>query len=155
MFTGDRSGEFLFASLFRAGLANQPSSLSRDDGLTLSGCYVTAAVRCAPPQNRPTPDERERCLPYLRRELELLTNVSVIVCLGALAWEAALALLDPRPRPRPHFGHAAEFASRPAQPVLLASFHPSQQNTFTGRLTAPMLDAVFERARVLAGVAAR
>jgi uracil-DNA glycosylase family 4 len=155
MFTGDRSGEFLFASLFRAGLANQPSSLSRDDGLTLSGCYVTAAVRCAPPQNRPTPDERERCLPYLRRELDLLASVRVIVCLGALAWEAALALLDPRPRPRPPFGHGKEVASRPAQPVLLASFHPSQQNTFTGRLTAPMLDAVFERARVLAGFAAR
>ena len=154
MFTGDRSGEFLYAALWRAGLANRPASVSREDGLELHGCYVTAAVRCAPPQNRPTPDERERCLPYLRRELELLGQLRVIVCLGALAWEAALALLEPRPRPRPRFAHAAEF-KREGQPVLLASYHPSQQNTFTGRLTAPMLDGVLERARVVAGLAAR
>jgi uracil-DNA glycosylase family 4 len=154
MFTGDRSGEFLYAALWGAGLASRPESVSRDDGLELRGCYVTAAVRCAPPDNRPTPDERATCLPYLRRELELLANARVLVCLGALAWEAALALLEPRPRPRPRFAHGAELAWA-GHPVLLASYHPSQQNTFTGRLTAPMLDAVLERARLLAASAAR
>ncbi len=147
MFTGDRSGDFLFAALWRAGIANTPRSSSREDGLRLSGAYVTAAVRCAPPANRPTPDERDHCLPFARRELELLRGVRVIVCLGAFAWEAALALVAPERRPRPRFAHGSELAGAPA---LLGSYHPSQQNTFTGRLTEEMLDGVLARARELA-----
>jgi uracil-DNA glycosylase len=154
MFTGDRSGDFLYAALWRAGLANQPDATARDDGLELRDCYVTAAVRCAPPDNRPTPAERDRCLPYARREIELLRELRVILCLGGFAWEAALAALELRERPRPRFAHGAELA-REGLPVLLASYHPSQQNTFTGRLTPPMLDAVLARARVLAGLPAR
>jgi uracil-DNA glycosylase family 4 len=147
VFTGDRSGDWLFAALHRAGFANQPTSVSRDDGLELRDCYVTAAVKCAPPQNRPLPVERERCRPWLERELELLAAARVIVCLGGFGWEAALRTLD-APRPRPRFGHGAE--AQVGRYTLLGCYHPSQQNTFTGRLTAAMLDAVFARARELA-----
>jgi uracil-DNA glycosylase family 4 len=147
IFTGDRSGDWLFAALWRAGLANQPESVSADDGLRLRDCWVTAAVRCAPPANRPTPVERDTCAPYLVRELELLARVRVIVCLGAFAWDAGLRSLS-APRPWARFGHGAELAV--GQRTLLASYHVSQQNTFTGRLTEPMLDLVFARARELA-----
>jgi uracil-DNA glycosylase family 4 len=153
VFTGDRSGDWLFAAMHRAGLANQPTSVSRDDGLRLNDAWVTAAVRCAPPANRPTPQERDNCLPWTERELTLLPRVRVIVCLGAFAWDAALrvraALGDPAPRPRPRFGHGAEAPGK--RWALLGCFHPSQQNTFTGRLTEAMLDAVFVRAREMAG----
>ena len=147
VFTGDRSGDWLFASMWRCGLANQPDSRSRDDGLELRGAYVTAAVRCAPPANKPLPVERDNCFPYLVRELELLRDVRVIVCLGGFAWEAALrvraAVGEPTPRPKPRFGHAAELTPVPlARLTLLGCYHPSQQNTFTGRLTEPMIDAV-------------
>jgi uracil-DNA glycosylase len=151
IFTGDRSGDWLFAALWRAGLANQPQSVSREDGLALRRCYVTAAVRCAPPANRPLPAERDNCLPYLERELALLSSVAVIVCLGQFAWDAALRALRARgaqlPKPRPRFGHGA--SARIASFTLLGCYHPSQQNTFTGRLTEPMLDAVFEQAKTL------
>ncbi len=172
IFTGDRSGDFLFAALFRAGFANQPSSTSRDDGLRLRDAWLTAAVRCAPPANRPTGGERDECLPWSVAELRLLPNVRVALCLGAFAWDAALrlraALARPSsdrleahrsrppqltgsvPRPRPRFGHGAEHPG--GLFPLLGCFHPSQQNTFTGRLTAPMLDAVLQRARELAGL---
>jgi uracil-DNA glycosylase family 4 len=146
VFTGDRSGDWLFASLHRTGFANQPTSVSADDGLRLTDVWIAAAVRCAPPANKPTPEERDRCLPYAREELELLGDARVIVCLGAFAWDAALRILGPV-RPRPRFGHLAE--AEVAGRVLLGSYHPSQQNTFTGKLTEPMTDAVFERARVL------
>ncbi len=145
IFTGDRSGDWLFAALWRAGFANQPQSVSRDDGLTLSDCFVTAAVRCAPPANRPTPAERDNCLPYFARELELLPNLGAIVCLGGFAWDAALRVLGPVPRPRPKFTHGAEVAL--ARHTLIGCYHVSQQNTFTGRLTEPMLDAIFARAK--------
>lgn len=152
-FTGDRSGDWLYGALFRAGLANQPTSRSRDDGLTLAGAYVAIAVRCAPPGNQPLPLERDRCLPYLVRELELLAAARVIVALGAFAWDAVLRTAAARelevPRPRPRFGHGAEVVIGPY--TLLGSYHVSQQNTFTGVLTEPMLDAVFARARALAG----
>lgn len=143
LFTGDRSGDWLFRAMHRAGLASQPTSVSSDDGLMLSGAWVSAAVRCAPPANKPLPDERQRCRPFLQREMALLTRLRVVVCLGAFAHEAACAEFGLRPRPR--FGHLAE-APTPSGIVLLGSFHPSQQNTFTGRLTEPMLDAVFARA---------
>jgi uracil-DNA glycosylase family 4 len=149
IFTGDRSGDWLFAALWRAGLANQPESVSRDDGLALRSCWVTAAVHCAPPTNRPTPVERDNCLPYLVRELELLADVRVIVCLGGFAWDAALRVLG-APRPKPKFGHGAELPLE--RHTLLGCYHVSQQNTFTGRLTEPMLDAVFARAKELAGI---
>jgi uracil-DNA glycosylase len=153
IFTGDRSGDWLFAALWRAGLANQPQSVSRGDGLTLRGCYVTAAVRCAPPANRPLPPERDNCLPYLERELVLLADVGVIVCLGGFAWDAALralaALEVPIPRPRPRFGHGSRAAV--GRRTLLGCYHPSQQNTFTGRLTEPMIDEVLEQAKDTAG----
>lgn len=153
VFTGDRSGDFLFAALHRTGFANQPTSVHAGDGLKLSGAWIAAAVRCAPPANKPTPAERDRCLPYALRELELLARVRVIVCLGAFAWDAALRLLGGSgltvPRPRPRFGHGVELVLDPPAPVLLGTFHPSQQNTFTGVLTEPMLDAVFRRAREL------
>ncbi len=151
VFTGDRSGDWLFRAMHRAGLANQPTSISVDDGLTLRDAWVTAAVKCAPPGNQPLPAERDACRPFLDRELDLLRHVSVIVCLGAFGYEAACAQLAVRPRPR--FGHGAEVAAvGPHGPVtLVCSFHPSQQNTFTGRLTEPMIDAVFARAVALAG----
>jgi uracil-DNA glycosylase family 4 len=155
MFTGDRSGDFLFAALWRAGFANQPTSVHRSDGLRLKDAWIGAAVRCAPPANRPTPAEREKCLPWSARELRLLRDVRTILCLGAFAWDAALRLLAasadppaPLPRPRPRFGHGAEFTAE--RYTLLGCFHPSQQNTFTGKLTEPMIDAVLGRARVLA-----
>jgi uracil-DNA glycosylase len=147
VFTGDRSGDWLFASLHRTGYANQPHSVSPDDGLRLSGMWIAAAVRCAPPANKPLPSERDNCLPYATDELQLLPRLRVIVALGAFAWDAALRLHG-GPRPRPKFGHLAE-AALPGGRVLLGCFHPSQQNTFTGKLTEPMLDAVFERARAL------
>jgi uracil-DNA glycosylase family 4 len=155
VFTGDRSGDWLFGSLYRVGMANQPESVSADDGLTLRGCWVAAVVRCAPPANKPTPAERDTCLPYAVRELALLTGVRVIVCLGAFAWDGALRVLTAGgatlPRPRPKFGHAAE-ATVGAR-VLLGCYHPSQQNTFTGKLTRPMIDDVMRRALELGGVA--
>ncbi|MET0762510.1 MAG: uracil-DNA glycosylase [Thermoleophilaceae bacterium] len=146
IFTGDRSGDWLFASMHRTGFANQAESWARDDRLRLSGAFVAAAVRCAPPANRPLPAERDECLPYAAEELELL-RPRVIVCLGGFAWDAACRLLGVRPRPP--FGHAAEFEVEDG-PVLLGCYHPSQQNTFTGKLTEPMLDGVFARARELA-----
>jgi uracil-DNA glycosylase family 4 len=154
VFTGDRSGDWIFAALHRAGLANQPTSTSADDGLRLRAAWIAAAVRCAPPANKPTPQERDACLPYTVRELELLRDVRVIVCLGAFAWDAALrvraALGESMPRPRPRFGHGAEMGAE--RWPLLGCFHPSQQNTFTGKLTEPMLDAVLARARELAAL---
>ncbi|MDW5595326.1 uracil-DNA glycosylase [Conexibacter stalactiti] len=154
IFTGDRSGDWLFAALHRCGLANQPTSVARDDGLELHGVYVNAAVRCAPPANKPLPAERDNCFPFLTRELELLRDVDTIVCLGGFAWEAALrlraALGDPVPRPKPRFGHGAELIGE--RWALIGCYHPSQQNTFTGRLTVPMTDAVLLRARELAGL---
>jgi uracil-DNA glycosylase family 4 len=151
VFTGDRSGDWLFGSLHRTGFANQPTSVHADDGLELRGAWIAAAVRCAPPANKPLPAERDNCLPYAAKELELI-RPTVIVCLGAYAWDAACRLLDVKPRPR--FGHGAEFEP-PGGPVLLGTYHPSQQNTFTGKLTEPMMDAVFTRARELAGSLAR
>jgi uracil-DNA glycosylase len=152
IFTGDRSGDFLFASLYRTGFANQPTSVSRDDGLELRGAWVTAVNRCAPPKNRPTPQERDTCLPFLVRELEALGSAHVIVPLGEYAWKGVLLALaaagHPIPKPRPKFGHGADVTVGPF--ALLGCFHPSQQNTFTGTLTEPMIDAVFERARALA-----
>ena len=148
VFTGDRSGDFLFAGLHRTGFANQPESVHRDDGLALRDAWIAAAVRCAPPANKPLPSERDRCLPYALRELELLSAVRVIVCLGGFAWDAAFRLLAATvavPRPRPGFGHLTEV--QVDRFTVLGCFHPSQQNTFTGKLTEPMLDAVFERAR--------
>jgi uracil-DNA glycosylase family 4 len=153
MFTGDRSGDFLYAALHRAGLANQPTSVSRDDGLRLSGAFVTAVNRCAPPANKPTPDERDRCLPFLERELAALDQATVLVPLGAYAWDGslrALAAMGHVARPKPRFGHAAEAEVGPYR--LLGCYHPSQQNTFTGTLTPAMIDAVLARARMLAGL---
>jgi uracil-DNA glycosylase family 4 len=168
IFTGDRSGDFLFAALWRAGFANQPTSTHREDGLRVREAWITAAVRCAPPANRPTGEERDRCLPWSERELGLLPEVRVALCLGAFAWDAALRLHAaatalPTPRPRPRFTHGAEYpgelaetgtraggACLPASVALLGCFHPSQQNTFTGRLTESMIDAVLGRARALA-----
>ncbi|HSL67238.1 MAG TPA: uracil-DNA glycosylase [Actinomycetota bacterium] len=151
IFTGDRSGDFLFASLHRTGFASQPTSTHHDDGLRLLGCYAAAVNRCAPPGNRPTPEERDNCLPYLARELALLRSVRVVVTLGSFAWDGALraiaALGHQVPRPRPRFGHMVESPVGPY--VLVGSYHPSQQNTFTGVLTGAMLDGVFERARGL------
>jgi uracil-DNA glycosylase family 4 len=147
VFTGDRSGDWLFASLHRTGYANQPHSVSADDGLRLTGMWIAAAVRCAPPANKPLPSERDNCLPYAAEELRLMPRVRVIVALGAFAWDAALRLHG-GVRPRPKFGHLAE-AALLGGCVLLGCFHPSQQNTFTGKLTEPMLDSVFERSRAL------
>jgi uracil-DNA glycosylase family 4 len=149
VFTGDRSGDWLFASLHRTGFANQPTSVAPGDGLRLNDAFIAAAVRCAPPANKPLPSERDNCLPYAREELDLMPAVRVIVCLGGFAWDAACRLYGVRPRPR--FGHGAEHALAGAGgPVLLGCFHPSQQNTFTGKLTEPMMDAVFARAAELA-----
>jgi uracil-DNA glycosylase family 4 len=154
VFTGDRSGDWLFAALHRAGLANQPTSVSRDDGLELRGAYIAAAVRCAPPENKPTPVERDTCLAYLARELELLDRVDVIVALGGFAYDAVARVLAGTPAalpvPRPKFGHGVEV--RAGDMTVLCCYHPSQQNTFTGKLTEPMIDAVLGRARDLAGL---
>ena len=151
MFTGDRSGDWLYAALHRAGYANQAGAVSRDDGLRLRDAYVTATVRCAPPANKPTTVERDNCLPYLERELELLEHCRVIVALGSFGWDgflrAARGLGVEVPRPKPRFGHMAEADLGRWQ--LLGCFHPSQQNTFTGKLTVPMIDAAFSRARAL------
>ena len=148
IFTGDRSGDFLYASMYRCGLANQPTSVGRDDGLELQGAYVAAVNRCAPPGNKPTPEERDRCLPYLEREIAALARLRSIVALGAFAWDGILralsALGHPTPRPRPKFGHGAEVAVGPYR--LVGAFHPSQQNTFTGKLTPEMLDEVLRAA---------
>ena len=151
IFTGDRSGDWLFASLYRVGFANQPTSVARDDGLRLTGAYVTAAVRCAPPANRPLPVERDNCLPYLVAELSLLDSVTVIVTLGSFAWDVALWALrglgESVPRPRPKFGHGVSV--QVGRITLLGCFHPSQQNTFTGKLTTTMTDEVLARAKEL------
>jgi uracil-DNA glycosylase family 4 len=149
VFTGDRSGDWLYRAMHRAGLANQPTSVSADDGLALTGAWVAAAVKCAPPDNKPLPLERDACRPFLQRELTLLADVRVIVCLGGFAYEAACGEFGVRPRPK--FGHGVEVAT-PDGRTLVCSYHPSQQNTFTGRLTEPMLDAVFMRAGELAGL---
>jgi len=152
MFTGDRSGDWLYAALHRAGLANQALSEHRSDGLRLADAYITAINRCPPPANKPTPAERDNCLPFLLRELALLERARVIVTLGSYAWDGTLLALRERgdavPRPKPRFGHGAEVIAGPY--TLLGCYHPSQQNTFTGRLTEPMMDAVFARARDLA-----
>jgi uracil-DNA glycosylase family 4 len=146
IFTGDRSGDWLFRALHRAGYANQPTSEHRDDGLRLTDAYVTAVVHCAPPGNKPTLEERDNCIPYLERELRLLSKWRVIVALGSFAYVSVASLLDVRPRPA--FGHGVEAALSDGR-VLIGSYHPSQQNTFTGKLTEEMLDAVFTRAREL------
>ena len=144
IFTGDRSGDWLFGALYRAGYANQPVSRSRDDGLQLSGAYVTACVRCAPPGNRPTPQERNNCLPYLGREMKVLQHLQVIVCLGKFSYDCVAQVTGLKRRPP--FGHGVEADLGDGRRVI-CSFHPSQQNTFTGKLTVPMFDAIFERAR--------
>jgi uracil-DNA glycosylase family 4 len=152
VFTGDASGDFLFAAMYEVGLANQPTGRRPDDGLALRGAYIVAAVRSAPPANKPLPSERDNCAPYLHRELTLLGDVRVIVPLGAYGWEAAFraiaAVTGVDPRPRPRFGHGAEAAVGPYS--VVGSYHPSQQNTFTGRLTQEMLVSVLARARSLA-----
>jgi uracil-DNA glycosylase len=151
LFTGDRSGDFLYASLHRTGFANQAESISRDDGLRLRGAFISAAGRCAPPANKPTPEELRRCRPFLVREIEILCP-KVLVCLGSLAWNAVLAALsdlgEAVPSPKPRFTHGGEAVI--GSTTLLGAYHPSQQNTFTKRLTPPMLDAVFARARAIA-----
>lgn len=153
VFTGDASGDFLFKGMHEVGLANQPTSRRADDGLLLTDAYIAAAVRCAPPANKPLPVERDNCAPYLARELILLDRVGVVVALGAYAWDAVFRAIarttgdDPRPRPR--FGHGAEAGA--GGYWIVGSYHPSQQNTNTGRLTARMLRDVLERARVLSG----
>jgi uracil-DNA glycosylase len=153
IFTGDRSGDWLYAALYRAGYANQPTSEDRNDGLRLDDVYVTAVVRCAPPANRPSPFERDNCLPYLKRELAMLKSCQTVIALGGFAWDGALRALramgEGVPRPKPRFGHGAE--SHIGRWNLLGCYHPSQQNTFTGRLTEPMTDEVLLRARELAG----
>ena len=147
IFTGDRSGDWLFGALYRAGYANQPTSVHRDDGLRLQGAYIAACVRCAPPANKPTPEERDTCLPYLVREVGLLTRVKVVVCLGKFAYDGVGQVLGMKRKPP--FGHGVEVPIGDGRTVV-CSFHPSQQNTFTGKLTVPMFDAIFERARALA-----
>jgi uracil-DNA glycosylase len=156
VFTGDASGDFLWPVLHAVGLASRPTSVRADDGLTLSGARIAAAVRCAPPDNKPTPDEMATCQPYLVRELRLLDGLRVIVALGAIAWDSTLRALSVTgvaiARPRPRFGHGAESSVGPY--ILLGTYHPSQQNTNTGRLTAPMLEAVLRRAVTLAAAPA-
>jgi uracil-DNA glycosylase family 4 len=153
IFTGDRSGDFLFASLYRTGFANQPTSVSRDDGLRLIGAYVAAVNRCAPPKNKPTPPERDTCLPFLEREIAALDELRVIVALGGVAWDGvlrALRSLGHRSTVKPRFGHGAETTVGAYE--LVGCFHPSQQNTFTGKLTPQMMDDVMRRCRDLAGL---
>jgi uracil-DNA glycosylase len=148
VFTGDRSGDFLFAALHRAGFANQPTSRARGDGLRLTDCYISACVRCCPPDNRPTNEERDRCLPFLAQELQLLGRLRCAVCLGGFAWDGLLRVLatfGPLPRPRPRFGHGV--VAMAGKLTMLGCYHPSQQNTFTGRLTSDMLDTLFQQAR--------
>ena len=156
-FTGDRSGDFLYRALHETGFASQPESRSRDDGLTLSGVRITGAVRCAPPDNKPTPREFRNCRPFLEREIDLLKNVRVVVALGKIAFDTYLSILRDRgvikSRAAFVFGHDREFHVAPGLPVLVSSYHPSQQNTSTGKLTAEMLRRVFERARRLADAA--
>jgi uracil-DNA glycosylase family 4 len=151
MFTGDRSGDWLFRALHRAGLASQADSRRVNDGLSLRGVYITAAVRCAPPKNRPTPTERDRCRPFLEEELDILVNTRVIVALGGLVFSQLLKIFRGRgeviPLPSPKFSHGVEVQLERA--IILGSYHPSQQNTFTGKLTEPMFDAIWERARHL------
>lgn len=148
MFTGDRSGDFLYAALYRAGFANQPTAMSRGDGLRLSGVYIAAAARCAPPDNKPTPVELDNCRPYLIEEMRLLKHVRVIVTLGKIAFDNVLRALDANgialPAPRPPFAHGAEYSIDPY--TLIASYHPSQRNTSTGLLTPVMFDRIFKRA---------
>ena len=150
VFTGDRSGDWLFAALHRAGFANQPTSTHIGDGLALADVWITAAVKCAPPDNKPLPDERDACFPFAVAELAALPDLRAIVCLGKFAWDGALRLLRQAghalPAPLPRFGHGAQAAVAPGL-TLIGSYHPSQQNTFTGRLTEPMLDDVFAAAR--------
>lgn len=154
MFTGDRSGEWLYRALFKAGLASSPESIARGDGLTLSGAWITAPVRCAPPQNRPTPAERHNCAAWLDLELGLLPEIRVFVVLGQIAYHALWAQLGKTgvqlPKPRPKFGHGLRVDLDEVS--IVASYHPSQQNTFTGRLTEPMLDDVFDEALVIANL---
>ena len=151
MFTGDRSGDWLYASLYRCGFANQPEARDPGDGLALIDAYIAATVRCAPPANKPTIEERDRCLPYLYSEVEVMTSIRVVVALGSFAWDAALrahaTVTGRRVTPKPRFGHLAEVDLD--RFVLLGSYHPSQQNTFTGKLTEGMFDAVFSRAKDL------
>jgi uracil-DNA glycosylase len=152
VFTGDRSGDWLYRALHRAGFANQPTSTHRNDDLRLRDCWVTVGVRCAPPDNKPLPVERDTCRPHLQADFTLLRRARVVVCLGGMAWEMVLRALAGLAIPgeaRPKFGHAA--LATVGSYTLLGSYHPSQQNTFTGRLTEPMLDAVFSRARALVG----
>jgi uracil-DNA glycosylase family 4 len=148
MFTGDRSGDWLYAALHRAGLASQPKAVGKSDGLDLRNCWITAVVRCAPPANKPTPAERDECLPWLERELLLLDRARVIVCLGSFAWDGAIRSLRQMdleiPRPKPRFGHGSRATVGDYE--MLGCFHPSQQNTFTGKLTEPMLDSIFAEA---------
>ncbi len=154
IFTGDRSGDFLFAGLHRAGYANQAASVHANDGLELTDAWIAAAVRCAPPANKPTRQERDTCLPWAVRELALLEHVELILCLGGFAWQAALRLRaaagELMPRPQPRFGHDVIWDPGGRWPML-GCFHPSQQNTFTGRMTDTMLDATLARARALTG----
>ncbi len=154
VFTGDRAGDWLFASLHRTGLANQAESVQTGDGLRLRGAWISAVVRCAPPANRPTPGERDNCLPYLEREIGLMPDLKVIVALGGFAWDGALRALRAGgtglPRPRPKFGHLAE--AQLGDLLIIGCYHPSQQNTFTGRLTEPMTDEVFSRAISASGL---
>lgn len=142
VFTGDRSGDWLYRAMHKAGLASQPQSISRDDGLTLHNAWVTSAVRCAPPANKPTPGERKKCSSFLTRELAMLVNVKVIICLGSFSFQAICD--DLKIRPRPKFGHGVVVAH--AKYKIVCSYHPSQQNTFTGKLTEKMFDGIFETA---------
>jgi uracil-DNA glycosylase family 4 len=154
MFTGDRSGDWLYRALHRAGFASQAESTSRDDQLALTGCFITAAVRCAPPANKPTPAEREACASFLEAEIEAMAQVRVMVALGKFAFDQLWRILKSRgrtlPSPRPRFTHGLEVGTDP-ELTLLASFHPSQQNTFTGKLTEEMFDGIWARAREILG----
>jgi len=150
IFTGDRSGDWLFASMHRTGFANQARSVARDDGLRLTGAWVCSAVRCAPPANKPTPEERDRCFAFLVRELDALASLRVVVVLGRFAYDVVSRLYELSPRPA--FGHGVVIPAGERIPAILCSYHPSQQNTFTGKLTAPMLDSVFQRAAQLSGL---
>lgn len=156
IFTGDRSGDWLYRALYQTGFASQPTSVSRDDGLTLRDAYITAVVRCAPPGNKPAPEELANCRPYFEREIDLLTNVRVVVALGRIAFDQYLTVLQKRgvikSRARFQFGHNRRFETAPGAPLLISSYHPSQQNTSTGKLTEKMLLDVFRQARKAAGL---